>query len=272
MIFSATLTPSPSVFGPILFTGDLSESMKQAAHIGYRGIELHISDPHSIDIEQLSYLLAKNDLTLTSIGTGLSFADEGLSFASEDAKIQEAAVQRIKDIIDLFADSRPIIIIGTMKGRLSQASSPEIARSRIRESIQDCAAYAAQYDMTLALEAINRYEQDYLNRLEEAAALIESIGAANIKVHADIFHMNIEEKSILGALYTFQELLGHIHFADNNRLSPGSGAIDFKAILAALKNFNYHGDIGIECLPKPDGKTAAVRSFQYLNTLMDQIE
>src|SRR6056297_3471341 len=107
MIFSATLTPAPSVFGPILFTGDLSESMKQAAHIGYKGIELHISDPHSLDIEQLSYLLAKNELTLTSIGTGLSFADEGLSFASDDAKIQERAVQRIKDIIDLFFDSRP---------------------------------------------------------------------------------------------------------------------------------------------------------------------
>ncbi|MDY7028775.1 MAG: sugar phosphate isomerase/epimerase family protein [Spirochaetota bacterium] len=272
MIISATMTPVPSCFGPILFTGSISESLTHISEIGYHGVELHISTPHHLDIEEFFYLLSKHGLTLTSIGTGLSYADEGLSFGSDDKIIRDKAVQRIKDIIDLFAASKPVIIIGTMKGKLSAAKNKEIAKSRIREALHECAVYADRSGMIIALEAINRYEQDYLNTLAESAELIDSIGASNIKVHADIFHMNIEEMSISGAIYAFKDYLGHLHFADNNRLSPGQGGIDFKDILLALKNIGYEGSIGIECMPKPDGKSAAIRGYRYLSTVAEQID
>ena len=176
MIISATFTPKPSLFGPILFTGDIAESLKQIAHIGYSGAELHISDPRQVDTEQL------------------------------------------------------------------------------------------------ALEAINRYEQDYLNNLQDTTRLIDAIGAPNIKVHADIFHMNIEEASITDSLYRCRDYLGHIHFADNNRMYPGGGGIDFKEIFRTLRSIDYRGGVSIECLPKPDGKTAAIRAYQYLSTVLVQVE
>jgi len=271
MIISATMTPNPTCLGPILFTGDIAESLKQIAETGYRGVELHISSPHHLDMEQLSYLLSKHDLTLTSIGTGLSFADEGLSFSRDDEKIRERAVQRIKDIIDLFGDLKPAIIIGTIKGNLASAEDPDIARSRIREALTECAAYAAKTGLDLVLEAINRYEQDYLNTLAESAALIDAIGASNIKTHADVFHMNIEEADMFDALHRYRDYLGHLHFADNNRLSPGQGQIDFKRILKTLDSIGFQGNIGVECMPVPDGKTAAVRSYQYLSTMAQQL-
>ena len=271
MIISATLTPLPNCSGPVLFAGDISESLKQIAETGYRGVELHMSSPHHLDMEQFSYLLSKYSLSLTSIGTGLSFGEEGLAFSSDDEKIRENAVQRIKDIIDLFSGLKPVIIIGTMRGRLSSAKSAEAARTRISEALRECADYAKRSGMDLVLEAINRYEQDYLNTLAESAALIDSIGASNIKAHADVFHMNIEESSMTGALYTFRDYLGHIHFADNNRLSPGQGGIDFKEILRTLQNIGYQGNVGIECMPFPDGKTAAVSGLHYLIAMAEQI-
>src|SRR6056297_1205844 len=102
MIISATFTPKPSLFGPILFTGDIAESLKHIANIGYSGVELHISDPHGIDTERLAYLLSKHNLKLTSIGTGLSAVDDRLSFSSNDESVRRAAVQRIKDVVDAF--------------------------------------------------------------------------------------------------------------------------------------------------------------------------
>ena len=272
MIISATFTPKPSLFGPILFTGDIAESLKQIAHIGYSGAELHLSDPRQVDTEQLAYLLAKNNLRLTSIGTGLSAVDDKLSFASDDESVRSAAVQRIKDVIDAFADIKPAIIIGTIKGRLAAASDEAQARSRIHAALKECAGYAEQYGVQLVLEAINRYEQDYLNTLQDAARLIDAIGAPNIKVHADIFHMNIEEASITDSLYRYRDYLGHLHFADNNRMYPGGGGIDFKEIFRTLRSIDYRGGVSIECLPKPDGKTAAIRAYQYLSTVLAQVE
>ncbi len=272
MIISATFTPKPSLFGPILFTGDIAESLKQIAQIGYSGAELHIADPHRVDTEQLAYLLSKHNLQLTSIGTGLSAVDDKLFFASDDESVRSAAIQRIKDVIDAFADFKPAIIIGTIKGRLAAASDESEGRTRIHAALKECAGYAEQYGVQLALEAINRYEQDYLNTLQDTARLIDAIEAPNIKVHADIFHMNIEEASLIDSLYRYRDYLGHIHFADNNRMYPGGGSIDFKAIFRTLCSIDYRGAVSIECMPKPDGKTAAIRAYQYLSTVLAQVE
>ncbi|MCF7914526.1 MAG: sugar phosphate isomerase/epimerase [Spirochaetaceae bacterium] len=272
MIISATFTPKPSQFGPILFTGDIAESLKQIAHIGYQGAELHISDPHQIDAEQLAYLLSKHNLKLTSIGTGLSAVDDRLSFASDDESVRTAAIQRIKDVIETFADFKPSIIIGTIKGKLNAATDERTGRERIHSALKECGAFAENLGVELVLEAINRYEQDYLNTLEESVRLIKAIGAPNIKIHADIFHMNIEEASIIDSLYHYGDYLGHIHFADNNRMYPGGGSIDFKEIFRVLRAIDYSGAVSIECMPRPDGKTAAIRSYQYLSTMLAQVQ
>ncbi|MFW6209369.1 MAG: hypothetical protein ACOC7X_11745, partial [Spirochaetota bacterium] len=95
MIISTTFTPKATLFAPILFTGDIAESLKQIAHIGYSGTELYVSDPHRVDTEQLAYLLSKHNLMLTSIGTGLSAAEEQLFFTSDDEPVRRAAIQRV---------------------------------------------------------------------------------------------------------------------------------------------------------------------------------
>lgn len=272
MIISATFTPNPSLFAPILFTGDIAENLKQIAHIGYSGAELYVSDPHRIDTEQLAYLLSKHNLMLTAIGTGLSAVEEQLFFTSDDESVRRAAIQRVKDIIDAFADFKPAINIGTIKGRLAAASDEAQARSRIHTALKECAVYAEQYGVQLVLEAINRYEQDYLNSLQDVVRLIDALEMPNIKVHADVFHMNIEEVSITDSLYRYRDYLGHIHFADNNRMYPGGGSIDFKEIFRTLRSIDYRGAVSVECLPRPDGKTAAIRAYQYLSTVLAQVE
>ena len=89
--------------------------------------------------------------------------------------------------------------------------------------------YAGGKGLRLGLEPANRYETYLVNTLDEAGAMIRSIGAKNIFVHMDTFHMNIEESDVAGAIARNADLLGYAHVADNTRGVLGAGEFDFHA-------------------------------------------
>lgn len=99
----------------------------------------------------------------------------------------------------------------------------------------------------LFLEPLNRYEAAFLNRVGQAVALAQAIDNPRVQVLADFFHMNIEEADMGAALLAAGDRLGMVHVADNNRLQPGRGCLDFRPGFAALKALDYQGFISIEC-------------------------
>jgi len=115
---------------------------------------------------------------------------------------------------------------------------------------------AGRLAVTILLEPLNRYECDYINRLADVAAIAAEIGAPNLKLLADTFHMNIEEPDIAASLKAAGRLLGHVHLADTNRQAPGHGHLDIPAILSALDEMGYQGYLSFEVFPVPDARTA----------------
>ncbi|MDR1932918.1 MAG: TIM barrel protein, partial [Spirochaetales bacterium] len=63
--------------------------------------------------------------------------------------------------------------------------------------------------------------------------------------------------------------VGYIHFADSNRLAPGSGHFDFKSVFDALKLVRYEGWASVEILPRPDPDKAAGQAIDFLRPLME---
>jgi sugar phosphate isomerase/epimerase len=82
--------------------------------------------------------------------------------------------------------------------------------------------------------------------------------------------MNIEEADILESIRACRERIFHFHVADSNRMYPGGGHLDFKAILSALEGTGYQGYISGEFLPKPDAETAARQAITFLNNFLDR--
>ena len=97
------------------------------------------------------------------------------------------------------------------------------------------------------LEPLNRYEATLLRRVEDAAAMADRIGSHRVKSLADMFHMNIEEADMAAPIVAASAQLGYVHTADNNRLQPGAGCLDFAPTFRALKEIGYKGCISIEC-------------------------
>lgn len=269
MDLSITVSMPGSKFAPIVLRGDYAEQIRVASHVGFKAIELHIPDPTKINQDSIFYTLEHTGLKVSTIGTGQAYVDERLSFSDPAAEVREKAVQRIKDQIEFAKKLDAKVIIGTIKGLMPEnLSDREVAHERVIQSLRECSKYAEDLGTMLTLEAVNRYETNFLNTAEETAALIIEVNSPALRLHLDSFHMNIEEVSITQTIKTYGHLLTHVHLADSNRWAPGMGHIDFPAMIATFKEIGYQGYLAIECLPKPSSLIAAQQAYDYLSPLV----
>jgi D-psicose/D-tagatose/L-ribulose 3-epimerase len=76
--------------------------------------------------------------------------------------------------------------------------------------------------------------------------MCKRIGAPNVKVHLDVYHMNIEESDIQQAILETGAHLGYFHTGDSHRGYMGSGSIDLAGAFRALVKSGYQGPITFE--------------------------
>lgn len=121
------------------------------------------------------------------------------------------------------------------------------------------------------LEPLNRYEAYFLRRVEQAVELAARISHPRVMALGDLFHMNIEESHLGKPLQNAGNRLGHVHIADNNRLEPGQGCLDFRTPFAALKALGYQGYLAIECSRlSGDAETALPATVRFLRDQWDR--
>jgi len=262
------LSLTRTLSSPLLFSGDLSAGLKFAKMYRYDGIEISLLDSGQLDRHQLVDEIQSLELKIYAIATGQSFTVDGYYLYNRNLEHQQKAVERLKAHIDLAALLGCFVIIGGIRGRILETGKEfESSVEKGNQALVACANYAHGKGVNLLLEPINRYETNIINTVDEAADLIEKIGSRNLKLLLDTFHMNIEEKSIAESFIKAGRHLGHIHFADSNRLAPGWGHIDFGEILDILKKIHYQGAVCFEILPKPDDVQAIQQAIQYIRDL-----
>jgi sugar phosphate isomerase/epimerase len=121
------------------------------------------------------------------------------------------------------------------------------------------------------LEPLNRYEAFFLRRVEQAVELAARVDHPRVTALGDLFHMNIEESHLGEPLRRAGNRLGHVHIADNNRLEPGQGCLDFRTPFAALKALDYQGYLSIECSRlSGDPATALPATVHFLRDQWDR--
>lgn len=272
MKLSLTISSAGSPKAPILFRGDYAEDIIRAARIGYRAVELHIRDPKSVAQRAILQVLEKTGVEASTIGTGQAYGEDRIFFTSPDGEIRRAAVRRIKDQIDFASRLGAKVIIGLIKGPMPEPERErDLALANAVRCLRECAEAAEKASVQLAIEAINRYETNFLCTAEEAERFIDEVGASAVGLHLDTFHMNIEEVSMEGAIRKCAARITHMHLADSNRLVPGMGHLDFHSILSVLKEIGYQGHLGLECLPLPEAQKAAEHAFRYLGDMMAKL-
>jgi 5-keto-L-gluconate epimerase len=266
---SISLSPTRTLFGPLIFSGDLEKGLTTAKGLGYKFVELSMLDSAVFDQTGLIKRIRELGLKVSAIATGQTYYNDGYSIFNIDGTMRSKVLERIKGHIDFASKLGSSVILGGIRGKLEQ--EPENRKIQVekgKEILCECASYALDREVKLLLEPINRYETNMINTVREGIDLIEELGYVNLKILPDTFHMNIEEVSFEESISMAVPYLEYIHFADSNRYAPGQGHIQFDRIISFLKKVNFDGIIGIEILPKPDDFKAASQAIDFLKELI----
>ncbi len=267
-----SLSPTKTKFGPLLFSGYLGKGLQSACALGYQGVELSLLDSKKIDETWLLNKLKKLNLEVYALATGQSYYTDRYSLFSNEESNRLKTVEILKDHIDLASKLNSMVIIGGIRGKLVESTeNRKLQETEGKTALIECLKYAENKNVILLIEPINRYETNLINTLQEGVDLIDELGADNLKLLPDTFHMNIEEGSIEEILIKTKSYIGYMHFADSNRCAPGSGHINFESIISTLVNINYKGAIGVEIFPEPDDSKAAKNSMDFLAALYKKL-
>jgi len=143
---------------------------------------------------------------------------------------------------------------------LAGVTPPNVDGAKLHETyvwnLRYAAVELARHDMTLLVEPINTQTIPgfYLNESARALALMDEVGATNIKLQYDLFHMQTMGEDLAATLTANLARIGHMQVADvPGRHEPGTGEIDFTRLFDLVDRLGYRGWIGAEYVPA--GKT-----------------
>jgi sugar phosphate isomerase/epimerase len=248
--------------GPFVFWGDLPGACAKAAQLGFDAVEIFAPSPEVLGSASVKQLLAENKLALAAAGTGAGWILHRLSLTSSDATVRAGARKFITEMIDAAAQLGAPVIVGSLQGRFEGSVSREQALDWLAEGLNDVGEHAARRRVPLLYEPLNRYETNLINCVQDGVALLDRLRTRGVKLLADLYHMNIEERSIPEALRAGSRHIGHVHFVDSNRRAAGEGHIDFAAAVAALQEIGYDGYLSAEAVPYPNSETAAAQTIK----------
>ena len=251
--------------GPFVFWDDLENACQTAKKLEFDAVEIFAPSPDVLQSSAVSIALADNGLALAAVGTGAGWVKHKLHLSLPNASDRQKAKDFIKSMIEAGAVHKAPAIIGSMQGRHGDGVDQATAMNYLADALEELGEYAAQQGVILIYEPLNRFETNLVNTIESGLHLLDRLSTRNVKLLADLFHMNIEEVSIADAIRQGGSQIGHVHFVDSNRRPAGNGHIDLSSVSAALAEIKYKGYISAEALPWPDSTTAAKTTIDSFN-------
>jgi sugar phosphate isomerase/epimerase len=247
--------------GPFVYHDGLADGCLRAARHGFDAVEILPRSADAVDSSQLRTLLADHGLSVAAFGTGGGWIVQKLSLTAADETIRRDARTFIGEMIELAASFGAPAIIGSMQGRLEPNQDRGEALNWLRDALDELGEAAAAHGVPLLLEPLNRYESNVLNRLGQTLEFVQTSDTGNVRILADLFHMNIEETDMAAAIRAVGPLLGHVDFADSNRHAVGFGHTDIGPVISALREIGYTGYLAAEVFPLPTADDAARQSI-----------
>lgn len=218
------------------------EKIKDA---GYDGIEIPLGEGNLAHYTALGKQLKQMNLGVSCVTSLL----EETNIASPNAFIRQAGLDRLKWAIDNAQALEADVMTGPIHSAFAyftQTTPTEDEKKWSIEMLQKAGEYAAEANLQLAPEALNRFECYLVNTMADLSDLLEKVNHPNVGAIFDTHHANIEEKSQKEAIRTIAPFLKHVHISENDRGTPGSGQVNWSDVFSGLKEVRYDGWLTIE--------------------------
>ena len=219
--------------------------------IGYDGVEFFVGSPDNAAYRRIGDYCRNLGLEVTTV----SVVSKDENPISNSAATRSKGLERLKWSIDRAYDLQANILCGPLHSAhavFAQHAPEDQEYGWSAEVLYAAGEHAAQANVTLGLEALNRFESYLCNTMEQLTRLVNMAAHPNVRAMFDTHHANIEEKNFTQAIQTIAPLLAHVHISENDRGTPGDGHVNFDEAFAALARINYKGWLTIEAFSRND--------------------
>ena len=227
------------------FSRDDAALIDKAAAMGFDGVEILFGDLSGLDAGSIRTALERSGMGMTAC----CVMPEDCNPCSDDAGVRAAAVQRLKQVVDLTAEMGGDAAAGPLYspvGYLTGRARTDDEWGRCADVLAAGAEYAGKAGIPLAIEPLNRFETYMINTIADAVRMCKEVGSDHLKVQVDTFHANIEEKDTAAAIRAAAGYVGHFHASESDRGVPGTGQVRWQEAFAALEDIDYSGWVTIE--------------------------
>jgi D-psicose/D-tagatose/L-ribulose 3-epimerase len=226
-------------------TRDLYPTLGKLKQAGFDGVEIPIFEGTAEHYKDVRRELDKQGLACTVVTVATPEANP----ISDDAAVREAAVERMKWVLDMTAIVGGDILAGPYHSPLGVFSGTGPTGDELKRAadlLRKTAEMAKKVNVRLALEYLNRFECYLLTTAADTRALVKRVDHPNCRMMYDTFHAHIEEKDQAKAYTSVADSVIHVHISENDRGTPGTGQIHWDDTFRALRQAKYDGWLVIE--------------------------
>ena len=255
----------------------IEDVLTYAAELGYDAVEIApftLADS-VLDIseaERNGIRKAAEDANIEIAGLHwLLVSPEGLYINHPDVDIRQETRDYLLALIELCADLEGrILVFGSPKQRsVMDPLSFEEAWDYAKDTFTAGAELAGEKGVILCMEPLSSDQTDFITNPDTAVEMVKAVDHPNFQMILDVCSTAKEGLDMPTQIRNCAEHVAHFHSNDDNGYLPGSGNVDYPPIIEALKEINYTGYVSTEVFDfKPDPKTIAKRSIDFLRTLI----
>lgn len=235
----------------LVWTGSWDPASARAActataTAGYDLIELPLLDPAEVDAAMTRAALDAAGLGVTC---SLGLAPD-TDISSDDHAVVDRGARLLRSALDVTVAVGSSYLGGVVYSAMAKytAQPTTTGRASSVSVLRELAQEARAHGVVIGIEAVNRYESNLLNTIDQALGHIDAIGEDNVVVHVDTYHANIEEHDLPGAVRRAARAgrLGYVHVGESHRGHLGTGSIAWDPFFDALTEVGYAGPIVFE--------------------------
>ena len=258
-----------------------ADKAKWAADHGVQGIELGVFGVSNAELRKQADDINGLVPICSVCANAQPDGTKSFDFLNPDKKLRRQSIDGSKEVLKFCGEVGavgqivPPIFGGPVVPDLSPAFSvAQLEDALMLEACRELGPIAAEHNTLFMLEPLNRYEQHYLRTQADGMRIMDEAKVPGIGLLSDFFHMHIEETDTPAAFAAAKNHTTAIHLADNTRLEPGSGDIDFAASFKVLKANGYDKFMAYECgisgdTPEEKAENLA-KSLDYVRSCIDK--
>ncbi len=225
----------------------LPQAIRAAKAAGFDAVECHW--PYETPAEEVKVALQETGLKMLGLNTrrgDVAAGDNGLAaLPGREAEARAAISEAIT-----YAAAIGCGAVHVMAGK---APVTEASEAIFRANLAYAAELAAPQGITILIEPLNRYDAPgyFLSNADQALAIIAAVGAPNLKLMFDCYHIQIQQGDVLRRLEAALPHVGHIQIAAvPDRGEPDRGELDYRWLLPRIDALGWSTPIGAEYRPR----------------------